>query len=507
MILRRLLIVITLAIFILVSCGRAKEKSEIIDQSKLKHPTNRVAAEWEPALGTIVVWPLDLPHKLIIELAKDAKLYTIVPNVEEIEIAKEWYTKWNIDLSNVEFIVSAQGLDSWWARDWGAFAVFDSVGVLRLADGQYQYSTPVTTIGCNDSLEFLFSEKDEKTGAQKIILTTDDDNTPLDIANYMGYERINLPFTFTGGNVFMDGRGAALSTCVIKNENRYIGNSDEELLNDSRALLGIETYNFIPNFEYSGIQHIDCYLKVLDNNRLFVMQPPADHELYQVYEDIVTNELSKLKNAQGEPYEIIRLNTARYKDERLAAYSNSLILNKNIYVPMFGIPQDSVALKQWESVMPGYTVKGFYYRVFEEPKLHPRVLERRVSGLGWKDGDALHCRTRAMWDPQMLYIAFAKRPSKTGNSLTFEANIIDYSNSGFVRSEMQLVWREKASSKWNTVQLEESNQANYYNASISNLTSDKTIEYYIKATTVGGKTQTAPMTAPKGFYSVNLSTL
>lgn len=498
----KLFIALAFLSLILTSCSNNLDrKSEIIQSSKIKHHTNRVAAEWEPALGVIVVWPLDLPHKLIIELAKDAKLYTMVPNNDEIEVAKEWYSKWGIDLNNVEFIVSAQGLDSWWARDWGAFAVFDSTGIMRLADGQYKYSTPVTTIGCNDSLHFLFTEEDDETGKPKIVLTTDDDNTPLDIANYMEYERIDLPFTFTGGNVFMDGRGTALSTCVIKNENRYIGNSDEELVNDSRSYLGIAVYNFISNFEHRGIQHIDCYLKILDNNRLFVMQPPADHELFQIYEDIVNNELSQLKNAQGEAYKIIRLSTARYKDERLAAYSNSLILNKSIYVPLFGISQDSIALSQWEAAMPGYKVQGFYYSVFEEPILHPRVLKRRVSGLGWKDGDALHCRTRAMWDPQMLYIAFAKQIVQTNNTLYFEANIIDYSNSGLVRNKMQLIWREKGSTEWQKTQLDESDHPNYYKANIRDLASGKTIEYYITAQTVTGKVQTAPMTAPKGYYS------
>ena len=497
----RFQLIFVLLALLLSSCEQVEEKSAIIEQSNITQQANRVAAEWEPALGTIVVWPLDLPHQLIIELAKDAKLYTIVPNKEEIEIAKEWFTKWDIDLNNVEFIISKQGLDSWWARDWGAFAVFDSLGVLKLADGQYKYSTPVTGIGCQDSLEFLFSEKDEKTGERKIILTTDDDDTPIDIANYMGYERIDLPFTYTGGNVFMDGKGAALSTCILKNENRYIGNNNEKLLNDTRTYLGIEKYNFISNFEHSGIQHIDCLLKMLDNNRLFVMKPPVDHELYQIYEDIVNNELSKLSNAQGEPYEIIRLNTDRYSGERLAAYSNSLILNKNIYVPMFDIAQDSIALKQWEVAMPGYTVKGFYYHVLEEPILHPRVLERRVSGLGWKDGDALHCRTRAMWDPEMLYISFSKQALNMEKDYHFEAQIIDYGKSGLIRNKMQLVWREKGTEVWNKTQMIEAAQINYYSANIPNQESDKIIEYYITAETVAGKVQTKPMTAPDGYYT------
>ncbi len=490
-----------LVILILTSCNTNQEESLIIDQSRIKHNNNRVAAEWEPALGAIVVWPLDLPHKLIIELAKDGKLYTIVPNKEEIEIAKTWYAKWGIDLNNVEFIISSQGLDSWWARDWGAFAVFDSLGNMSLADGQYKYSTPITSIGCNDSLQFLFAEEDKTTGEQKIILTTDDDDTPIDIAKYMGYNRIDLPFTYTGGNVFMDGKGSAISCCIIKNENNYIGVVESQFIHYTETYLGIKNYSIISNFEHRGIQHIDCLLKMLDNNRLFVMQPPKDHPNYQIYEDIVNNELSQIRTANGKKYEILRLNTARYKDDRLAAYSNSLILNKTIYVPKFGIAQDSIALQQWAAAMPGYTVKGFDYNVKQEPMLHPRVLKRRKSGLGWKDGDALHCRTRAMWNPQMLYLTFIEQGKKVEDSYYFEAKIIDYSNSGLKRKSLQLLWREKGAEKWNTNQLSESNISNQYHTSISDVSSNKEIEYYITATTATDNTQCMPMTAPKGFYN------
>ena len=38
----------------------------------------RMAAEWEPAIGVLVTWPLSLPKNLIIEFAKDSKLYILV---------------------------------------------------------------------------------------------------------------------------------------------------------------------------------------------------------------------------------------------------------------------------------------------------------------------------------------------------------------------------------------------------------------------------------------------
>jgi agmatine/peptidylarginine deiminase len=501
MILKKFSLAVLSVALLLASCTPTEKPSEIIEQSNLKHQHNRVSAEWEPALGTIVVWPLDLPHQLIIELSKDAKLFTMVPNQEEIAVAKEWYSKWGIDLNNVEFIVSKQGLDSWWARDWGAFAVFDSLGNMSLADGQYEYSTPVSGMACDDTLRFLFTETDKKTGKETIILTSDDDDTPIDIAKHMNYNRIDLPFTYTGGNVFMDGQGSAISCCVIKNENKYIGVSDEQLVADAQSYLGIDVYNFISNFEHSGIQHIDCLLKMLDNNRLFVMQPPVDHELYQVYEDIVNNELSALKNAKGEPFEIIRLNTNRYSGDKLAAYSNSLILNKNIYVPMFGIEQDEIALEQWRAAMPGYTVKGYLYNVHEEPMLHPRVRERRADGFGWRDGDALHCRTRAIWDPEMLYIALNGNEKKIAENYVIEANIIDYSNSGLVRKDLNLVWREKGSEQWTNLPMQETEKLNIYKASFENMPTGTEVEYYITATTAKGKTQTLPMTAPEGLYN------
>ena len=150
--------------------------------------------------------------------------------------------------------------------------------------------------------------------------------------------------------------------------------------------------------------------------------------------------------------------------------------------------------------MPGYTIKGFSYHVFEEPILHPRVLKRRVSGLGWKDGDALHCRTRAMWDPQMLYIAFSKQANKVADGYQFEANIIDYSNSGLVRGEIQLLWRKKGEEAWNKVLMKETKKDNYYKAKIEGLDFVGAVEYYITAQTTKGQTQTKPMTAPEGFY-------
>jgi len=143
----------------------------------------------------------------------------------------------------------------------------------------------------------------------------------------------------------------------------------------NKELLGIERYNILSNFEKWGIQHIDCYMKLLDEERIVVIEPPKNHELFQVYENIIENEIKKLKNPYGRPYEIIRIKTERYDEDRLAAYTNSLIVNKTIYVPLFNIEGDSVALRTWQQVMPGYTIKGFGFKLTDEPVISQKILK------------------------------------------------------------------------------------------------------------------------------------
>ena len=133
-------IILILAVLFLFSCGESKDTSPASTPTKNLKP--RMAAEWEPALGTIIAWPLGIPHKLVIELAKDNKLFTMVSDESAKKEAEEWFTNWGIDLNNVQFIFAEQSVDAWWLRDWGPHAVFTD-GKMKLADGQYPNSTPL----------------------------------------------------------------------------------------------------------------------------------------------------------------------------------------------------------------------------------------------------------------------------------------------------------------------------------------------------------------------------
>jgi agmatine/peptidylarginine deiminase len=457
---------------------------------------NRVAAEWEPAVGTMIVWPLSVPYKLVIALAKDNHLYTLVENENSKKEALKWYTEWGIDSNKNTFVYAPPGIDSWWVRDWGPSAVFTPDGKMKLADGKYIFSTPVTSIQCGDSLRFIYISSDNK-----IIKTETDDNATKYLGKALNIELLDLPFINTGGNVLTDGLGTAFSTCILFNENQFFGISKDKWLDLNRNLLGFERYNIISNFEKEGIQHIDCYMKLLDEERILVIEPPKDHELYEIYQRIVQNELSKLKSPYGRTYEILRIKSNRYKYQRLAAYTNSIIINKTIYVPLFQIKEDSMALQRWQEVMPGYTIKGFEFDLANEPFITQKMKDRYTI-YGWVGDDGLHCRTRAIWDSGMLFIS-TKRIEPEVNSKhknIASTTIIDYSKKGLVKEKCKLFWRVTGETGWNNIPLNQIEGTNHFLTEIPYNKSGATIEYYVSAVSNSGRTETQPRTAPLGTY-------
>lgn len=69
----------------------------------------------------------------------------------------------------------------------------------------------------------------------------------------------------------------------------------------------------------------------------------------------------------------------------------------------------------------------------DEPKdIITQELRDHYVNYGWNLGDALHCRTRAIWEPEMLFISVKKIKSVInleGKLIAF-ATSIDYSGKG-----------------------------------------------------------------------------
>jgi agmatine/peptidylarginine deiminase len=447
----------------------------------LRHP--RVAAEWEPALGAMVAWPPIVPEALFVEIARDDRLFLLVDDSEMQAEAAARLEELGVDLASVEFIVAEDSDNLAWTRDWGPFALFDEHGAHHFADPRF-VGYPQATPDCEGRLYHL-----------QIPFIWDDsagDTVTEKVARTLGFSNLQLPFGFTGGNALVDGHGTAFSTCVMLNENRrYLGLSKQEFLRAVEERLGISNYVVLPNFEWFGIQHIDCLLKPLDEETILVKRVPEDHPDHAPIEEIVAY-LSSLTNPHGRPYRILRIDTPPYLLGYFTAnYTNSLILNRKILVPLFGIQADEMALETWREAMPGYEVIGY-----ENPGF-----------LGWAWFDALHCRVRAIWDPEMLYMHHRRLDDRVMPSELHRVEVLlrDHSRKGLVDEELALSWRLRGQASWKEVPLEKGAEPEIYFASIPGPSDGTTVEYFLSAADRSGRRETLPRGAPVGFYSFTVA--
>ena len=262
--------------------------------------------------------------------------------------------------------------------------------------------------------------------------------------------------------------------------------SEAEFRQIMEDYLGLHTYHILGNTEDFGIQHIDCWAKLLDEETILVKQAPTWHGEYSRIEANVAV-LEGLTNSFGRPYTILRIDCPPYAGGELAAYTNSLILNQKVLVPLFGIAGDSDALATYEEYMPGYEIIGVPYGA-------------------WYYYDALHCRTRAIYDRHMLRIVH--RPLDPvvapGAPLLTTAEIDDRSEAGLLPDQLWVYWREATTSEWTPTPLTPSGSGDIFDAFIPDHPVGTVIEYYLSAADASGRTETLLHVAPGDAFSFTI---
>ena len=230
-----------------------------------------------------------------------------------------------------------------------------------------------------------------------------------------------------------------------------------------------------------GIQHIDCYAKLLDEETILVKQVPPSHPEHECVERLA-NQLASQPSCYGRPYQIVRIECPDYANDQSAAYTNSLILNRKVLVPLFNIPGDAVALAVYAEAMPGYEVIGVNYGA-------------------WYYYDALHCRTMGMFDPHMLRITHRRLEPEQAQQAEYEilATIDDRSEAGLLAGDLRLYWQVLGAPAWDSVPLE-GVTGDLYRAAIPWQPVGTEIAYYLSAADASGRHETLPRTAPGGSY-------
>jgi len=393
----------------------------------------RNIAEFEPMEAVLIRYPLGIPYSVVAEMSEDLTVTTIVASTYYQNQAIANYTSQGVNLDNCEFLIAPT--DTWWVRDYGPWYVVDGDNEVGIVNFIYNRPRP------------------------------NDNDIPIEVANYLGVELYGMSLIHTGGNYMTDGMGISASSELVWEENPSL--SHEEIEQKVFDYLGVETYHVIPDPNNTYIDHIDCWAKFLDVDKILIRSVPTSHSQYNEIEAVVfffENQIS----SYGTPYEIYRVYTPNDQP-----YTNSLILNNKVLVPITGGSWDDEAIESYEEAMPGYEVIGF-------------------TG-NWYSTDALHCRAKGIADRDMLYIyhipILGEIPATT-DPFEITATIIPYSGEG-IYTDSLLVYYKIDSSEYQSIPMTSLGN-NEYAGLIPSLPNGGEVGYYIHAADSSGRSTNHP---------------
>lgn len=406
----------------------------------------RQPGEFEPMTGVIVRYPFGNPTSLLAEYSQDVKLWVIVETTSEQSSASTTLSSGGANMANVDWIFAPT--NSIWTRDYGPWFIIDGNGDQGIVDHIYNRPRP------------------------------DDDLIPGVIGSDWGIPVYGMDLEATGGNYMCDGRGISMCTRLTLDENPGLTTAEiDSILN---AYLGIGQAHWMPYIESGGIHHIDCWAKFLSPEKILLKEVPVGHASYTALESNYAY-LSSITSSYGRPYEIYRIYTPNNEP-----YTNSIIINDKVFVPMYGTAWDDDAIATYEAAMPGYEVLGY-------------------SG-SWLSDDAIHCRAMGVTDRYMLYIDHAPlsdNPSPV-DDYRVEADIIDYSETGLKADSLIVYWRVSGAPSFTPIVMTEATRAGTYFADIPPQSTGTDVDYYVYAVDNSGRREAHPYVAPGDWHTFSI---
>lgn len=395
----------------------------------------RAIAEYERAEAVLVRYPFGIPMDLIKELAKKDKVITIVANETQKTTVTNQYTQNGVNLSNCDFIIAPT--NSYWTRDYtGWFMMYDTNKV-GLVDFIYNRPRP------------------------------QDDDFPKYEAQYLGIEMFGMKLNQTGGNYMTDGYGTAVQSHIAYTENSSL--SEAQVNQKMKDYLGITNHDVVQDPNNTYIDHVDCWGKYLAPNKILIRKVPTSHAQYQAVEDMAAYFAAKT-SPWGTKYEVYRSEVTNEQP-----YTNSLILNGRVFVPISGnTTVDNAALEVYKKAMPGYEIIGV----------------KGASATPWLGTDALHCRTHEVADKGLLYIKhYPMLGEQAGPNFKIEADVI--SCAGATISPVQCYYRINGADSFVAADMT-LESAGHYTYSFTGLNKNDKVEYYISAADNSGRKETYP---------------
>lgn len=412
----------------------------------------RMVAEFEQMQAVLIRYPFGIPMDLVQLMADDCTVITIVANVSQQDQVIAQYEAAGVNLANCEFLIAPT--DSYWTRDYGPWFIADANHEVGICDFPYNRPRP------------------------------NDDDIPVVLSGYLDIPLYGMDLIHTGGNYMCDGLGIGASTDLVLEENETLTQQEiDTLVSD---YLGLDEYYLLPDPLGEYIKHIDCWGKFLDVDKVLIGQVPPSDPRYSDFE-YVASFFAFHVSSWGNPYQVYRVYTPG--NYPYTPYTNSLILNDEVFVPLTGSQWDDEALAAYADAMPGYEIHGILFST-------------------WENTDALHCRAIGVADLGMLFVNhtpfFGNKPFQA--EWTIDAEVIPYSGSGLV-ADSTLCYYSVDGGDYSPVPLVHQ-EGYHYTASLPFIEPGSEVSYYLQAKDFSGRKKFHPYIGEPDphIFSINYAT-
>lgn len=349
---------------------------------------NRVPAEWEKSELLVLVWQ-SYTHTIsqLAHYAQDEGEVLIV--CADSTVVQKYFQKENLNTKRLNFLQI--DFNSPWIRDYGPVNLYlNNFDSLILVD-------------------FLYNRK-----------RNSDDLIPLNLAKYneLKLMQLNSPakgLVQIGGNFMTDGLGSAMSSRLLVDENNHI--SEQGLRQLFKNFLGIKHYIFFDTLHFDIIHHIDMHMKLVNEETMLVGKFPYGLSDQPVIDKNVNYLQRNFLSPFGNPYRIVEIpmpdDFGRFADSTgwadYLTYTNSLIFNQTVFVPVYGIESDKMALAIYKHIFPGYRIIGIDST---EPIMHGGAVHCLSYTMAAQESDFLWVSNPVYVDSAILFKAYVQTPHR-----------------------------------------------------------------------------------------------
>jgi agmatine deiminase len=297
----------------------------------------RLPAEFEHVRLLVLAWPVGMPmlYPLYTEILQasvaEVPVVLIVPTEHvALQVREILAVQDKSVLQRVHFIVAPTR--SIWIRDYGPIYVLGNGASPTAIDSRY---SPLRV--ANADLE---------------------DQIPAFIAAFTQSATKKIPLVLDGGNLISDGKARCFTSTVLLTQNPDY--SLGQITNELRSTFGCRKIEILPAISGEPTGHTGLLIKVLPTNTVLVGKCTVPNDASCAILDSISERLADIEVESGSHYTVRRVpypmvgltETAK----AYASYINSVILNRTVLVPQFGLPYDKAVLELYQDALPDYRI-------------------------------------------------------------------------------------------------------------------------------------------------------